>query len=85
MLVQCVLLNHVPTLFVTIFCIAHNNFHSRVYNDHERICSQIVREIRSIHINGFEQSELDVIIDRNYLILYVYFLHAPTLVCFMIL
>ena len=71
-----VLLNHVPTLLVTIFCTAHNNFYSRVYNDHERICSQVVREICSTHIYGFEQSELDVIIDSSYLILYVYFSHA---------
>ena len=80
-----VLLNHVPTLLVAIFCRAHYNFYSRVYNDHERICSQVVCEICSIHIYGFEQSELDIIIDSSYLILYVYFSHAPTLVCFMIL
>ena len=75
-----VLLSHVPTLLVTIFRTAHNNFHSRVYNDHERICSQAVREIRSTHIYAFEQSKLDVIIDSSYLILYVYFSHAPMLV-----
>ena len=41
----------------------YSSYHSRVYNDHERSCSQVVREIRSTHIHGFEQSELDMTID----------------------
>ena len=37
-------------------------YHSRAYNDHEKFCSQVVCEIRSTHVLGFEQSELDIII-----------------------
>ena len=38
----------------------YSSYHSRVYNDHERFCSQVVREICSTHIHG---SEVNVIID----------------------
>ena len=38
-------------------------YHSSVYDDHERFCSQVVQEIRSTHIHGFEQSQLNITID----------------------
>ena len=40
----------------------YSSYHSRAYNDHEKFCSHVVHEICSTHIQGFEQSELDIII-----------------------
>ena len=57
-----VLFSHLPTLLVS-YNFMYGSYHSRLYNDHERFCSQVVREIRSTHVHGFEQSKLDVIID----------------------
>ena len=72
----CKALNHDSMLVQSVFkccvesCsnfIAYNflygSYQSRVYNDHKRYCSQVVWEIRSSHIQGFEQPELDIIID----------------------
>lgn len=67
----------------------YGSYQSRVDNDHERLCSQVVCEFRSTHIHGFEQSELHVNIDSinfvNCNFLHVYPLHALMLVCFTIL
>lgn len=40
----------------------YESSHSRVYDDCERFCSQVVCEICSTHIHDFEQPKLDEII-----------------------
>ena len=48
------------------FTVGHNFLYGsdlRVYNDDKRFYGQVVHETRSTTIHGFEQSELDVIID----------------------
>ena len=41
----------------------------------KKIFSHVVHEIRSTHIHGFEQSELDVSVNSNFL--YLYLSHTP--------
>ena len=77
---SCNALNHDSVLIQSVFkCsvesrsnfIGYNflygSYHSSVYDDHERFCSQVVWEICSTHIHGFEQSNS----------LYVYLPRAP--------
>ena len=50
----------------SVFYSSHNFLYGsdlRVYNDDKRFYGQVVHETRSTTIHGFEQSELDVIID----------------------